>query len=75
MLSVKRYFLKIGPIYLKLWPFKCVMLKTLNSNFSTKITTMPFVTPHLEIFHCKHDPVIPESELYFYFLFYFKCIV
>ena len=30
-------------------------------------TTVPFVAAHLEIFHCKHDPVIPESELYFTF--------
>ena len=28
---------------------------------------MPFVTAHLEIFHCKHDPVIPKSDLYFTF--------
>ena len=29
--------------------------------------TMPFVTVHLEIFHCKHGPVIPKSDLYFAF--------
>ena len=38
-------------------------------------TTVPFVTAHLEIFHCKHDPVIPKSDLYFTFLFYLKCSV
>ena len=38
-------------------------------------TTVPFVTAHLEIFHCTHHPGIPESELVFYFLFYLKCIV
>ena len=29
--------------------------------------TVPFVTVHLEIFHCNHDPVIPKSDLYFNF--------
>ena len=33
VLSVKFYFLEIGPVHQKLWPFKCMMLKTLNSNF------------------------------------------
>ena len=33
MLSDKLYFLEIGPVNQKLWPFKCMMLKTLNSNF------------------------------------------
>ena len=28
---------------------------------------MPFVTPHLEIFHCTHHSVIPKSDLYFTF--------
>ena len=28
-------------------------------------TTVPFVTVHLEIFHCTHHPVIPMSDLYF----------
>ena len=28
---------------------------------------MPFVTAHLEIFHCTHHPVIPKSDLYFTF--------
>ena len=30
-------------------------------------TTVPFVTAHLEIFHCKYDPVIPKFDLYFTF--------
>ena len=30
-------------------------------------TTVPFVTTHLEIFHCTHHPVIPKSDLYFTF--------
>ena len=38
-------------------------------------TTMPFVTAHLEIFYCKHDTVIPKSDLYFTFLFSLKCFV
>ena len=33
MLSAKLYFLEIGPVHQKLWPFTCMMLKTLNSNF------------------------------------------
>ena len=33
VLSAKLYFLEIGPVHEKLWPFKCMMLKTLNSNF------------------------------------------
>ena len=28
---------------------------------------MPFVTAHLEIFHCTNHPVIPKSDLYFTF--------
>ena len=28
-------------------------------------TTVPFATVHLEIFHCTHHPVIPNSDLYF----------
>ena len=30
-------------------------------------TTVPFVTANLEIFHYKHDPVIPKPNLYFTF--------
>ena len=30
-------------------------------------TTVPFVTALLEILHSKHDPVIPNSDLYFTF--------
>ena len=33
VLSGKFYFLEIGPVDQKLWPFKCMMLKTFNSNF------------------------------------------
>ena len=32
-------------------------------------TTVPFITAHLEIFHCTHHPVIPKSDLYFTFEF------
>ena len=43
-----------------------------NSNidiamFSSLRTTVPFVTAHLEIFHCTHHPVILKSDLYFTF--------
>ena len=30
-------------------------------------TTVPFVTVHLEIFHCTHQTVIPKSDLHFTF--------
>ena len=33
VLSEKHYFLEIFPVNQKLWPFKCMVLKTLNSNF------------------------------------------
>ena len=33
MLSEKLCFLEIGPVNQKLWRFKCMMLKTWNSNF------------------------------------------
>ena len=33
VLFAKLYFLEIGPVHQKLWPFKYMMLKTLNSNF------------------------------------------
>ena len=32
VLSEKLYFLENGPVDQKLWPFKCMVLKTLNSN-------------------------------------------
>ena len=35
VLSAKLYFLEIGPVHQKLWPFKCMMLKTVKSNFRT----------------------------------------
>ena len=37
-----------------------------NGNLSLR-TSVPFVTAHLEIFHCTHHPVIPKSDLYFTF--------
>ena len=33
VVSEKIYFLEIGSVNQKLWPFKCMMLKTLHSNF------------------------------------------
>ena len=33
VLYEKFYCLQIGPVNQKVWPFKCMMLKTLNSNF------------------------------------------
>ena len=33
VLSAKLYFLEIGPVHQNLWSFKCMILKTLNSNF------------------------------------------
>ena len=33
VLSLKLYFLEIGPVHQTLWLFKCKMLKTMNSNF------------------------------------------
>ena len=39
------------------------MIKT----YITLRTTVPFVSAHLEIFHCTHDPVISKSDLYFTF--------
>ena len=33
MLSEKLYFLEIGQVNKKLWLFKCMTLKTLNSSF------------------------------------------
>ena len=39
VLSGKLYFLEIGPVRQKLWPFKCMMRKTLNFLiFSTEKT-------------------------------------
>ena len=44
VLSEKLYFLEISPVNKKLWVFKCMMLKTFNSNFlnweDTLITAM-----------------------------------
>ena len=41
VLSVKLYFIEIGPIPAKLWSFECMMMKTLNSNFlEWKVTFM-----------------------------------
>ena len=33
VLLAKPYFIEIGPVHQILWPFKCMMMKTLNSNF------------------------------------------
>ena len=54
-----------------------LFLDPVNSNFTTIYfahlrTTVPFVTVHLEIFHCTHYPVIPKSDLYFTFCSTFK---
>ena len=43
-----------------------VRFKALGDTMSLR-TTVPFVTARLEIFHCTHRPVIPESDLYFTF--------
>ena len=40
VLSEKLYFLEIDPVNQKLWPFKCMMLKTLNSNFLLRLQIM-----------------------------------
>ena len=44
-------------------------LQTVSDQFHVIIlrTTVPFVTAHLEIFHCTHHPVISKSDLYFTF--------
>ena len=47
----------LGQIASKMYDCYCDTLRT----------TMPFVTAHLEIFHCTHHPVIPKSDLYFTF--------
>ena len=46
-----------------------VLLEDENSSFfhSKLRVTVPFVTAHLDIFHCMHHPVIPKSDLYFTF--------
>ena len=41
--------------------------KTMRLFDSNLRTTVPFLTAHLEIFHCMHHPVIPNSDLYFTF--------
>ena len=38
-----------------------------DDSMMTLRTTVPFVTGHLEIFHCTHHLVIPEFDLYFTF--------
>ena len=43
------------------------MIKHHYNGEQTLRTTVPFVTAHLEIFHCTHHPVIPKSDLYFTF--------
>ena len=40
MVSEKIYFLEIGSVNQKLWPFKCMMLKTLNSTFLERKDTL-----------------------------------
>ena len=42
-LSAKLYFLEIGPVHQKLWPFKCMMLKMLNSNVLDREDTLKLV--------------------------------
>ena len=38
-----------------------ILILTFHVNLRT---TMPFVTAHLEIFHCTYHSVIPKSDLY-----------
>ena len=66
----KMYFYK----YSKLWRTTCNFTELFNlsewrpGGFLVKLKTIvPFVTAHLEIFHCTHLPVIPKSDLYFTF--------
>ena len=41
--------------------------KDTEASITISRTTLPFVAAHLEILHCAHHPVIPESDLYFTF--------
>ena len=47
VLSWKRYVLEIGRVHQKLWPFKCMILKTLNSNFLDLENTLKSVSKFL----------------------------
>ena len=49
VLSEKLYFLEIGTVNQKLWPFKCMMLKTLNSNF---LDTLKVLLPWRGCWRC-----------------------
>ena len=44
VLSAKFYFLEIGPVHHKLWPFKYMTMKTLNSNFLDWEDTLSFAS-------------------------------
>ena len=55
VLSTKLYFLEIGPVQQKLWLFRCIMLKTLNSNFLDREHTLYAGSCYTERFlGCSH---------------------
>ena len=45
----------------------CLFRRTILQLLLFLRTTVPFVTAHLEIFHCTQHTVIPKSDLYFTF--------
>ena len=53
----------------ELWRIQTILMlkKSKISSMTDLRTTVSFVTAHLEIFHCKHDPVMPKSDSYFTF--------
>ena len=74
VLSTKLYFLEIGPVHQKLWPFKCMMLKTFNSNFLDQKDTLSldsYGIKYLVDEMIKDDAVFyePKSRNNFYAIF------
>ena len=63
VLSAKFYFLKISPVHQKLWQFKCMMLKTLNSNFLNWEDTLRwFIFPHYRTASARSEKWPPEQN-------------
>ena len=48
------------------WATLVSAITSIKIDFTLRMN-VPFVTAHLEIFHCMHHPVIPKSDLYFTF--------
>ena len=63
VLSAKLYSFEIIPLHQKLWPFKCMMLKMLNSNFLGWEDTLSSTRHGVRIVNFYWIPFLDTTEL------------